>query len=43
MGDTLYMTCFPEDAVYKALAEGPALVGSMQAGDGPQGITIIER
>jgi hypothetical protein len=43
MGDTLYMTCFPEDAVYKGLLDGPALEGSIQAGDGPQGIAIIER
>jgi hypothetical protein len=43
MGDTLYMTCFPEDAVYKGLLAGLTLAGSMQAGDGPQGIAIIER
>ncbi|MCD4700751.1 MAG: hypothetical protein K8S24_02735 [Candidatus Aegiribacteria sp.] len=42
-GDTLYMTDFVEDKVYMALWESQVLLGSLTAGDGPQGIVAIER
>ncbi len=43
LGDTLLLTCFPEDAVYlwSLSAAGPE--GSLQSGDGPQGMAIIAR
>lgn len=43
LGDTLFLSCFPEDAVHLwSLSEsGPA--GSLAAGDGPQGMAIITR
>ncbi len=42
-GDTLYMTDFEADKVYRALLESQVLLGSLTAGDGPQGITAIDR
>lgn len=42
-GDTFYMTDFSEDKVYMALWQFQTLIGSLAAGDGPQGIIAIER
>ncbi|MCD4847352.1 MAG: hypothetical protein K8R76_04090 [Candidatus Aegiribacteria sp.] len=42
-GDTLYMTDFDGDKVYRALWQSQVLLGSLTAGDGPQGIIAIER
>jgi len=42
-GDTLYMTDFVEDKVYMGLWESQTLLGSLSAGDGPQGIVVVER
>lgn len=42
-GDTLYMTDFGGDKVYRALWQSQALLGSLTAGNGPQGIIAIER
>ncbi len=42
-GDTFYMTDFVEDKVYMALWQFHTLIGSLPAGDGPQGIVFVER
>ncbi len=42
-GDTFYMTDFGEDKVYMALWQFHTLMGSLPAGDGPQGIVLVER
>ena len=42
-GDTLYMTDFVEDKVYMGLWESRTVLGSLTAGDGPQGIVAVER
>lgn len=42
-GDTLYMTDFDRDRVYRALWQSQVLLGSLTAGDGPQGIIAIKR
>ena len=42
-GDTFYMTDFAEDKVYMALWQFHTLLGSLSAGDGPQGIVAVER
>lgn len=42
-GDTLYMTDFMQDKVYLAFWESHTVLGSLSAGDGPQGIVAIER
>lgn len=42
-GDTLYMTDFDGDKVYRALWQSQTLLSSLTAGDGPQGIVTVNR
>jgi hypothetical protein len=42
-GDTLYMTDFAGDKVYRALWQSQIMLSPLTAGDGPQGIIDVER
>jgi len=42
-GDTLYMTDFAGDKVYRALWQSQILLSPLTAGNGPQGVIDIER